>query len=179
VRVLLIVVSEDHADEGCLLPLACLASAYYALQDASIEVVLASRTGGYLFLDQSSAAAPDDVGALQRFQADRSAREDLADTIRFDDVDAEDFDGAMCLGPPADDPAQPLPTQPLPEHVCLLVSSLLAFGKPVVVIPEYFAPAAGNGLLITGNRPDSPRHAAAALIGVLNAAIPRTDPSPC
>lgn len=178
-RVLLIVVSEDNADEGGSPPLGSFASAYYALQDASIEVVLASQTGGYLFLDQSSTAAPDDVGALQRFQADRSAREDLADTIRFEDVDAEDFDGAICLGPPEGGADPQLPAPKLPGRVCLLVASLLDFGKPVVVIPECLAPATGNGLMITGNRPDSPRHAANALIGVLNATIPRPDPSAC
>jgi hypothetical protein len=161
-RVLLVILSEDSAIEGHLLPLASFASAYYVFRDASIDLVLASRMGGYLFLDHSAPNASAVEASIRRFQSDRAARDDLADTICFDDAHAEDFDAAMCIGTPGDDTAPGLP-----DRVLFLMSSLLAFGKPVAVIPQILAPRTGNGLLITGDSANAPLLAANALIGAL------------
>jgi hypothetical protein len=142
--------------------LASFASAYYVFRDASIDLVLATRMGGYLFLDHSATNAPAVEVSIRRFQSDRSARDDLADTICFDDAHAEDFDAAMCIGATGDDTAPRLP-----DRVLFLMSSLLAFGKPVAVIPQILAPGTGNGLLITGDSSNAPLLAANALIGAL------------
>jgi len=162
VRILLIVLSEETAVEGDLPSLGSFATAYYVFRDASIDLILASRLGGYLFLNNSGMDTPEDFNAARRFQADRSARDELADTICFDDVHAEDFDGAMCLGPPASDTKFQLP-----DRVVCLISSLLAVGKPVAVMPANLASPTGSGLLITGEYANSPLHTANALIGAL------------
>jgi hypothetical protein len=142
------------------------------LRDAPAELVLASQSGGYVFLDatdtQESVYA---AHAVQRFKADRSAREDLADTLCFAEIDAGDFDGAMCIGQ-----ASYGSSPGLHDSCSGLISTLLASGKPVVVIPEGLAPAsASNGLLIAGNRARSPIIAAHALIGALRPCIDAAD----
>ena len=162
-RVLLILLSEEAADDGGLLALGSFAAAYYAFRDASIDLVLSSRLGGYLFLNNSDTGTPEDIGAVRRLQADTSARDELRDTICIDDVHAEDFDGAMCLGPVAGDIAPRLP-----DRVCVLVSSLLTLGKPVAVVPADLAPSIGSGPLIVGTDADSPLHVANVLRGALN-----------
>ena len=161
-RILLIVLSEETAVEGDLPSLGSFATAYYVFRDASIDLILASRLGGYLFLNNSGMDNPEDINAARRFQADRSARDELTDTICFDDVHAEDFDGAMCLGPPASDTKSQLP-----DRALCLIASLLALGKPVAVIPSALASSTGPGLLITGEHADSPLYAANTLIGAL------------
>jgi hypothetical protein len=166
-RVLLVVLSREADDSRGSLPFASFADAYYVFRDASVDLVLASRVGGYVFLDRSDADAPDVPASVLRFLADRSARDDVADTICCDDAHHEDFDGAMCIA--ASDGNAPTA---LPEHVRLLLSNLLSLGKPVVVIPEALAPRAGNGLLITGNTAAAPLLAANALVGALHAATP-------
>lgn len=134
-RVLLMLISEEVAVDGELLSLGSFAAVYYVFRDASIELILASRLGGYLFLNNSEVATPNDVNATRRFQADMSVRDELRDTICFEDVHPEDFDGAMCLGPTAGHDALRLP-----DRALFLISSLLKLGKPVAVVPANFAP---------------------------------------
>jgi hypothetical protein len=178
VRVLLILLSEEAAVDGGLLPLGSFAAAYYVFRDASIDLILASRLGGYLFLDNSDKGCPEELMAARRLHADRPARDEVTDTICFDDVHVEDFDGAMCLGPPACDTA----FQP-PERALCLISELLTLGKPLAVMPRHLAPSIdapstdassiGGGLSATVCRADSPVQAANTLIRALKAAIQR------
>ncbi len=74
---------------------------YYAFRDAGAEVVLASPSGGFPWMGP----AADDRGVsspgLDRFRADRPAREDLTDTLDLGQIYEEDFDAALCLGTPA------------------------------------------------------------------------------
>ncbi len=169
-RVLLIILSEEDAHDGKALPLGIFAGIYYAFRDSSVELVLASRQGGYLFLDLQADSASGDDGVSQRFRDDRAARDEISDTVCYDLVHAEDFDAAMCLAPLEDDVARPLP-----ERAQLLVNSLLLLGKPVAVFPETLAPASGNGLLITGGNARVSVDAANALLGIIRSARPRND----
>jgi hypothetical protein len=183
VRVLLILLSEEAAVDGGLLPLGSFAAAYYVFRDASIDLILASRLGGYLFLDNSDKGCPEELMAARRLHADRPARDEVTDTICFDDVHVEDFDGAMCLGPPACDTA----FQP-PERALCLISELLTLGKPLAVMPRHLAPSIDDpsiddpstdapstdgGPSTTVCRADSPVQAANTLIRALKAAIQR------
>lgn len=75
-----------------------LAAPYYVFKDRNVEVVLASPAGGPAPVDRSA----DEAGELspmgRRFNADRSAREDLSDTLRLDQVCPDDFDAAFYPG---------------------------------------------------------------------------------
>jgi hypothetical protein len=174
VRILLMVLSEGASPEGDLVLAGSFATAYYAFRDASIELVLASPSGGYLYLDNSSTSSPDDLAAARRFQADRLARDELADTICLDDVHAEDFDGAMCLGPATSDtPAQ------LPDRASYLISGFVALGRPVVAIPAIRVSFKGSDLLIASDHLNLPSLAAKALIDLLNGAPDRGGGQTC
>jgi hypothetical protein len=167
-RLLLIVLSGETSVEIGGLSLASFVGAYYTLRDAPADVVIASQRGGYPFLDTAAGEGTEAAAALQRYRTDRSAREDVADTLCLDDIHAPDFDGAMCLGQ-----ADGQVPSGLPNSCGLLISSLLASGKAVVIVPERLAPAsASNGLLITGNRSRSPILGAHALIGALRSGDP-------
>jgi hypothetical protein len=162
-RVLLIVLSDDTSVGARGVPLDSFACAYYVLRDAPADVVLASESGGYLFLDVATTEGVNGADALRRFRVDRFAREDLADTLCFDDIDVRDFDGGMCIGPTRDASSSTLSVSRTE-----LILGLLSSGKPVVIVPEQLAPTtAGSGLLITGNLARSPIIAAHALIGAL------------
>jgi hypothetical protein len=163
VRILLILLSEEATVDGGLLTLGGFASAYYVFRDASIDLILASRSGGYLFLNNSGIGTPEEIAAARRFQADTPARDELRDTICLDDVHVEDLDGAMCLGPTAGGTASLLS-----DRAIFLISNLLTLGKPVAATPANIASAVGSGPLIAGDPADSPLHVANALVGALN-----------
>lgn len=122
-----------------------LAGAYYWFKDLRFEVVLASPAGGspMASVARFERASPE----ITRFISDGNARDDLADTISFDQVVVEDFDAAYCLGVTG-----PIWAEPGFET---LISRFLNSGKPVAIIPgiglDLAEHGGGSGLLIVGD----------------------------
>lgn len=68
-----------------------LASPYYTLKDAGVEVTLASPKGGQPPLDPRSANDDAETDATRRFNGDSTAQQELAHTMKLTDVKAEDY----------------------------------------------------------------------------------------
>jgi putative intracellular protease/amidase len=140
------------------------AGPFYAFQDADAEVVLASPDGGSPSMEFAS-QGEGATALMQRFKQDRTAMDEFSDTLCLDQVYAEDFDAAFCVGLPG--------SIWRPEHrssAGALISRLLQAGKPVAVLPSGvdLAPnGAGEGLLIVGDSSNSPILAAQALMGAV------------
>lgn len=166
-RILMILIPDEAAmpAKAPVLRLERFIGPYYAFRDAGAEVVLASPAGGFPWMgpaaDDRAASSP----ALDRFRADRPAREDLTDTLDLDQIYEEDFDAALCLGAPG----------PIweAERRCVagaLIAAFLEAGKPVAVIPstlDLSLRGAADGLIITGDNAVASLRAAGALLGVM------------
>jgi putative intracellular protease/amidase len=74
------------------------AAPYYTFKDASAEVVLASPKGGQPPLDPKSSQPDAQTEATRRFEGDRDAQSQLANTRKLDDVSAADFDTVFYPG---------------------------------------------------------------------------------
>jgi hypothetical protein len=127
----------------------CL-GAYFVLRDGGAEVALASPLGGFPPMGPGREDHPD-FDLLHRFRDDRTAQDDLTDTLRLDQIWPEDFAAVLCIGAPGQAGA--------------LIAAFRDAGKPVAVI-------SGNrddgGLTITADGADAPLRAARALIGALS-----------
>lgn len=137
---------------------------YYALQDAGAEVLVASMCGGYPWPTPfTRREAEADADALaRRFQADRGARDDLANTLKFGELFEEDFHGGFCVGEPG-----ALWRDPDRNSAGALVAQFLRAGKPVAVLPsllDILPNGAGDGLLILGDGTWPPSAGVAALL---------------
>jgi putative intracellular protease/amidase len=111
--------------ERTALRTAHFATAYYLFRDAGFEVVVATPGGG-----QPAAAAgfgADDDGVVERFRRDARARDDFADTLRLDQVYAEDFEAAFVMAP-----ATWRLTQD--ERAAGLIADLAAAGRPIALV---------------------------------------------
>jgi hypothetical protein len=137
---------------------------YYVLQDAGAEVVVVSTLGGDPPLRGSRRPSARAIAALERFRADRRAREVFSDTLTFAQIFPEDFDGGICIGALEKQTAGDDGTAALS-----LVTALLAAGKPAAVVPSQLLALEGplEGLLIIGDQARSPRLAAKALLAAL------------
>jgi hypothetical protein len=166
-RILMILIPESDAPGSRSDPAVRFeraAGPFYAFQDANAEVVLASPDGGSPLM--ASASQGEGATALmQRFKQDRAAMDEFSDTLCLDQVYAEDFDAAFCVGLPG--------SIWRPEHrgsAGALLSRLLKAGKPVAVLPSGLdlAPeGTGEGLLIVGDGSNAPIPAAQALMGAV------------
>lgn len=74
------------------------AAPYYVFKDAGAEVVLASPAGGQPPLDPKSDLADFQTEQTHRFKADPAAQRELANTLKLDNVRAEDFDTVFYPG---------------------------------------------------------------------------------
>jgi putative intracellular protease/amidase len=164
IRFLMLIVDGEDGAGNPGVDLTKIAAPYYAFRDFS-EVVFATTSGGPPML--SDRVRPGDLSdeAVRRFKGDRSARDELADTLGFDQIVVEDFAAAFCIGLSGkiwtDDD----------NGVTALVRAFLGAGKPVALVPGkhlVLAPeGAGNGLLILGDSDESPLCAARVLINVV------------
>ncbi len=75
-----------------------LAAPYYTFKDAGAEVVLASPKGGQPPLDPTSNKPEYQTAATHRFEADATAKAQLASTVRLDSVSQEGFDAVFYPG---------------------------------------------------------------------------------
>lgn len=74
------------------------AAPYYVFKDAGAEVVLASPAGGQPPLDPKSDLADFQTEMTHRFKADPAAQKALANTVKLDAVNPDDFDTVFYPG---------------------------------------------------------------------------------
>jgi putative intracellular protease/amidase len=75
-----------------------LAAPYYAFLDAGAELTLASPKGGQPPLDPKSSSADFRTADTDRFEADETAKVDLANTLKLSEVSASDYDAVFYPG---------------------------------------------------------------------------------
>jgi putative intracellular protease/amidase len=73
-------------------------TAYYAFEDGGAGLTLASPRGGEPPLGRARRSAADSLAGVARFKNDPVARTLFADTIRLDQVYADDFDAIYVAG---------------------------------------------------------------------------------
>jgi putative intracellular protease/amidase len=156
---ILMVILPDNGDKPRL-QIGQVIEPYYLFRDSGAGVVFASLTGGAPI---STANRQDNTPAVRRLRRDHLAREALAETLSLDQVSAEDFQAAFCIG------ASELIGAGGDHPVSVLTAQLLDAGKPVAMLSD------DNGvrLLITGN---APRPAAQALLGALSSSSSESTP---
>ncbi|NRP74481.1 hypothetical protein ILFOPFJJ_05403 [Ensifer psoraleae] len=167
IRFLIILAVEDSDgifDSGVRLPQ--VAPPYYLFKEVPAEVALATPFGGFpAFVGQTRHGSSNQEPFVQRFLSDREARDDLADTLSLEQIVADDFDAAFCVGF-SGSVWETHSRGPGP-----LIKTFLEDGKPVAIIPGQqldIAPeGAGPGLLIIGDSDQSPVLAAHALVKVV------------
>jgi putative intracellular protease/amidase len=147
-RILMILIPDSDARP--VLKIGQVIEPYYLFRDSGAEVVIASPAGG---APVSTAAGQDRSDAVRRLRNDHLAREALVDTLCLDQISAEDFQAAFCIGAAEQIDAGN-------HRASVLIAQLLDAGKPVAMLSDI----GGIRLLITGN---APRPAAQALLGAL------------
>ena len=105
------------------------AAPYYAFKDAGAEIVLASPKGCQPPLDPKSNEPNFQTDLTRRFEADRSAKTQLATTVRLDNVKAEDFDTVFYPGGHG-----PLWDLAKDRNSIKLIETMLRAGKPVALV---------------------------------------------
>ncbi|MCL6334395.1 type 1 glutamine amidotransferase domain-containing protein [Pectobacterium carotovorum subsp. carotovorum] len=74
------------------------AAPYYTFKDAGAELVLASPAGGQPPLDPKSDLADFQTELTHRFKADPTAQQELANTVKLDTVNEQNFDAVFYPG---------------------------------------------------------------------------------
>ncbi|WP_422178073.1 type 1 glutamine amidotransferase domain-containing protein [Caulobacter sp.] len=74
------------------------AAPYYVFTDAGAEVTLASPKGGQPPIDPKSDDPANQTDAMTRFKNDPAAQKVLANTVKLDEVSADDFDTVFYPG---------------------------------------------------------------------------------
>lgn len=110
--------------------------AIYAIHDGGSEAVLASPGGGSPWTRRQSEASDLRGAVAARFRADRNTRDALADTLSFDQVFAEDFDGALCIGQ-----STVLLRTDHEDQLDTIITDLLADGKSIIIIRHAIEPS--------------------------------------
>jgi putative intracellular protease/amidase len=110
-----------------------LAAPYSTFRNAGAEVTLASPKGGQPPLDPKSNEPANQTDATRRFESDREAMAQLAETVRLADVSVAEFDTVFYPGGHG-------PLWDLAEDAVsiALIDSFLAAGKPTGFV--YHAP---------------------------------------
>ena len=106
-----------------------LAAPYYVFKDAGADIVLASPQGGQPPLDPKSSEPDSQTDATRRFDADSSAKAQLASTVRLKDVNHADFDAVFYPGGHG-------PLWDLAEAAdsIALIEATLSAGKPLAAV---------------------------------------------
>jgi putative intracellular protease/amidase len=74
------------------------AAPYFVFRDAGVELTLASPKGGQPPVDPKSDLPENQTPAMARFKKDAAAQKDLANTVKLEDMKAEDFDTVFYPG---------------------------------------------------------------------------------
>ena len=119
------------------------AAPYYLLKDAGAEVTLASPKGGEPPLDPKSALPENVTESTKRFRTDPLVQAALANTMRLEDVSADDYDAVFYPGGHGT-------MWDLPNHVAsiALLEAFIRAGKPIGAVCH--AP----GALVNVRQPD-------------------------
>jgi putative intracellular protease/amidase len=166
-RILMILIPENDepgSNHDAFVPFERAVVPYYAFQDAGFEVVLSSPDGGSPLLEAARHEQAS-IAIVHRFSRDKRANDEFNDTLRLDQVFADDFDAAFCVGLPG-----PIWRADQSGSAGALLSKLLETGKPVAVLPsgvDLVPKGAGEGLLIIGDGANAPNAAAEALMGAI------------
>ncbi|OQK16937.1 dimethylallyltransferase [Methyloprofundus sedimenti] len=100
-KILMILTSHDQlGDTGMKTGfwLEEFAAPYYIFQDANAEITLASPKGGLPPLDPKSDDPAAQTEVTQRFKNDPEAQVKLANTLRLEEISAEDYDAVFYPG---------------------------------------------------------------------------------
>ncbi|KIC90303.1 type 1 glutamine amidotransferase domain-containing protein [Flavihumibacter sp. ZG627] len=105
------------------------AAPYYTLQDAGVEIELASPKGGQPPIDPKSDEPESQTPATIRFKEDKPLQEKLANTKKITEVSADDFDAVFYPG--GHGPLWDLSTD---ADSIKLIESFWRAGKPVSAV---------------------------------------------
>lgn len=105
------------------------ASPYYVFKDSGIEMTLASPKGGQPPLDPKSNEADFQTESTARFEADSQAKLALANTLKLEDINVEDYDAVFYPGGHG-----PLWDLAENEHSIALIENMYAAKKPVAAV---------------------------------------------
>ena len=106
-----------------------LAAPYFTFKDAGAQIVLASPKGGQPPLDPKSNEPSFQTDLTHRFEADASAKAQLASTLRLDSVKQSDFDTVFYPG--GHGPMWDLAEDP---NSIKLIESFIAAGKTIALV---------------------------------------------
>jgi putative intracellular protease/amidase len=128
------------------------AAPYYVFKDAGATITLASPAGGQPPLDPKSDLPDFQTAATDRFKADATASEALANTVKLDSVSADAFDAVFYPGGHG-------PLWDLVDNTASisLIEQLYSAGKPVGVVCHASAAlvnakAADGSALVNGKK---------------------------
>lgn len=131
-RILLVLTSHDKlgdTDDKTGFWLEEFASPYFVFKDAGAEITLASPAGGQPPMDPKSDEPDFQTDATERFKNDRQAQEQLANTVRLEDISADDFDAIFYVGGHG-----PLWDLAESKTSIQLIESMYAQNKPVAAV---------------------------------------------
>lgn len=131
-KVLIVITSHDQlGDTGKKTGfwLEELASPYYRLKDAGVQVTLASPHGGKPPLDPKSHEPDFQTDDTRRFDSDPAAQADLANTAKLSEMKVEDFDAIFYPGGHG-----PLWDLHNDKDSIALIEGFISAGKPVAAV---------------------------------------------
>ena len=105
------------------------AAPYYAFKDGGAKITLASPKGGQPPLDPKSDDDSAQTEDTRRFKADEDAQKALANTVKLDTVNSEDFDAIFYPGGHG-----PLWDLTNDEHSVALIEAFWKADKPVAAV---------------------------------------------
>jgi putative intracellular protease/amidase len=105
------------------------ASPYYHLKDAGVQVTLASPLGGQPPLDPKSHEPDFQTDDTRRFDDDKAAQNELANTAKLAEMKVEDFDAVFYPGGHG-----PLWDLHNDNDSIALIEAFIAAGKPVATV---------------------------------------------
>jgi putative intracellular protease/amidase len=105
------------------------AAPYFVFRDAGVHLTLASPKGGQPPVDPKSDLPENQTPAMARFKRDKTAKSDLAHTVKLADVRSEDFDTVFYVGGHG-------PLWDLAENAdsIALIESFYNTGKPIALV---------------------------------------------
>ena len=74
------------------------AAPYYVLKDAGADVTLATPKGGMPPIDPSSTTPDFQTDATRRYDQDKALQDLLSNTVKLEEISAEDYDGVFYPG---------------------------------------------------------------------------------
>lgn len=131
-KILMVLTSHDQlgsTDRKTGFWLEEFAAPYFVFRDAGVELTLASPKGGQPPIDPKSDLPENQTPAMDRFKQDEAAQKALANTIKLEDVKAEDYDTVFYAG--GHGPMWDLAESPVS---IALIESLYNSGKPIALV---------------------------------------------